>query len=146
MDFDSIEQMYAELEKQVKTALIIEAQKIKLAIEEYIANEIYGSYPNPSFYQRTGELLNSVEVSPVTNSNGEYIIEIYIKPDEHSASNWIGSNRTLPEIMNWFSSGEAYARNGAKLDAMGITYDDIVESGKCFSNLLDYLRRRGFDI
>lgn len=144
MDFNSIEAIYAELEKQVKTALMVEAQKIKLAIEDYIILDLYQSY-TPQYYERTGTLLNSIEVSPVKKDGDEYAIEIYVKNELHDIPHWkTGKDRTLTEILQEFADGNGYARDGKEIDPIQSVWEN--ECKDVIENLLDYLRRRGFDI
>jgi len=143
MDFNSIGEMYAELEKQIKTDLMIEAQKIHLAIQDYIISDIYQTY-SPKFYDRTGTLLNSIEVSPVKKNGDEYTIEIYVKDELHDIAFWeTGEQRTLTEILEYFAEGHGYGRGGIKLNPMQSVWEN--ECKDVINNLLDYLKRRGFD-
>ena len=75
-DYDDLDGFYKELEKQTIASLERTAQEIRRGWMDLIETEIYNSY-SPSVYNRQNSLYNSIMISPVRKSNGEYSIDIY---------------------------------------------------------------------
>lgn len=142
----SVEALYKEIEKEVVKALDKEAIKIKKAMEDYINNEIYGSY-EPSVYHRMNEFLNSATIEPTQNVGGEWYVEIYIPDTVHSVSNipWEGGEKTLSGIADYFARGEGYGRDGKKYDVVKEVTQEYISDGKAFQEIVAYLRKN-FDV
>ena len=139
--YDSIESLYRDLEKEVKTELRVIARKIKADIDKYIDDNIYNAY-EPFIYERTKELGKSCKVTPVQNIGGEWYIEVYIKEEVHkNPSNWRGEQRTFDEIIEFFENGEATWRNG-KVETISLAEKKWVTMGKALREIQNFLKSK----
>lgn len=145
-DFNSIEDFYSQLQKNVGEILRDEAEKIKGIIQDYVVTIIYTSYA-PEVYERTSELLNSIIIDYKIVGN-EYIAEIKIDPQMlQSPSNSYNENPLpITEIAELFAEGRGYRRNGRKMDMIGDTYKNYVEVGNALKDVIEMLKAKGFDI
>ena len=142
--YDSIESLYRDLEKEVKTELSVIAKKIKADIDKYIEDNIYNAY-EPFIYERTKELAKSCKITPVQNVGGEWYIEVYIEEEVHkNPSNWRGEQRTFSEIIEFFENGEASWRNG-KVETISLAERTWVDMGKALRELQNFLKTK-YDI
>ena len=142
--YDSIESLYRDLEKEVKTELSVMAKKIKADIDKYIEDNIYNAY-EPFIYERTKELAKSCKITPVQNIGGEWYIEVYIEEEVHkNPSNWRGEQRTFSEIIEFFENGEASWRNG-KVETISLAERTWVDMGKALRELQNFLKTK-YDI
>lgn len=142
--YDSIESLYRDIEKEVKTELSVIAKKIKADIDKYIEDNIYNAY-EPFIYERTKELAKSCKITPVQNIGGEWYIEVYIEEEVHkNPSNWRGEQRTFSEIIEFFENGEASWRNG-KVETISLAERTWVDMGKALRELQNFLKTK-YDI
>ena len=142
--YDSIESLYRDLEKEVKTELSVIAKKIKADIDKYIEDNIYNAY-EPFIYERTKELAKSCKITPVQNIGGEWYIEVYIEEEVHkNPSNWRGEQRTFSEIIEFFENGEASWRNG-KVETISLAERTWADMGKALRELQNFLKTK-YDI
>ena len=142
--YDSIESLYRDLEKEVKTELSVIAKKIKADIDKYIEDNIYNAY-EPFIYERTKELAKSCKITPVQNVGGEWYIEVYIEEEVHkNPSNWRGEQRTFSEIIEFFENGEASWRNG-KVETISLAERTWADMGKALRELQNFLKTK-YDI
>ena len=139
--YDSIESLYKDLEKEIKKDLKIIAVQIKADIDQYIEDNIYNSY-EPFVYERTRELAKSCKITPVKNIGGEWYIEIYILNEIHkNPSNWMESQRTFSEIIDFFENGEASWRNG-EVETISLAKKTWIDMGKALKELQNFLKSK----
>lgn len=142
----SLNQIYKELDLQIKQSLQEVANQIKEGWRKIIMEEIYLSY-TPETYSRQMNLFNSIEIAPIKKRNGEYKIEIYVRDERHEENyTWDGENSTLPEIFGKFAKDGFYGRGGRSIDVTKMTYEEWVENEKATQLIIDYLKSCGFEI
>lgn len=141
--YNDLDSFYNDLEDEIMLSLVEVADDVKKAMEDYIENEIYGSY-DPFVYERTNAFKNSVKIEPVEFSNNKYSIRIYISNEEHiDTPQWRDSVMTYSQIADMFASGNGYGRNGVKYDVISETQKEEVK--KAIKELLNHLKTK-FDI
>jgi len=167
MDFNSIEALYAQLEKDAKESLLQEGYKLQEKGRDYIIEKIYSTYtPEEDGYDRTNEFMNSIQVKYTPTSNG-FELSIYISEEvQHSMSNWKNGTLTVapyrlmynsnePESQNgsmakvaqYFAEGWGYGeeRFGKRLDVM-LEIAKYVDSGEALKDIINHLQGKGYDI
>ena len=147
-DYDDLDEFYKELEKQTIASLEKTAQEIRQGWMDLIETEIYDSY-SPSVYNRQNSLYNSIMISPVRKSNGEYIIDIYALEELHTENgtwrdDWL-DNTTYSNIFDRFKENGFYGRDGESIDVIKMTNEEWIENGKANKLILNYLSK-WFDI
>ena len=147
-DYDDLDGFYKELEKQTIASLERTAQEIRRGWMDLIETEIYNSY-SPSVYNRQNSLYNSIIISPVRKSNGEYSIDIYASEELHSKNDtwrddWL-DNTTYSNIFDRIAKDGFYGRGGKSIDVIKMTNEEWIENGKANKLILNYLSK-WFDI
>jgi hypothetical protein len=143
MDYGSIEEFYAQLQRDTLRELEEIAVKVQQDIRLYFLENIYNY--EPKVYERTDMLLNSCKVSPVQNKNSEFYIEIYIDHDTvHANPAWydesemgisVGDYMTLDEVS------EHFALEMGK-DAVGTVNEEWESTGKFINEMMSFLRSK----
>lgn len=141
--YNDLNSFYNDLQDEVMLSLIEVADDVKQAMEDYIENEIYGSY-SPLVYERTNAFKNSVKIESVKFSNNQYSIRIYIPDEEHIYTpQWRDEIMTYSQIADMFANGGGYGRDGQKYDVINETQQKEVE--KAIRELISHLKTK-FDI
>jgi hypothetical protein len=142
--FSDIESWYAQLEKDIIRELTDIATKIQQDARLFLLKRIY-SIPT-IVYKRTEMLLNSCEISPVQNKNGEYYIEIFIDPETlHAVNAWYNDEAmgiSTGDKMTLAQVAEHIARTRDNADVMESMNEEWLESGRFIDELLDYLHSK----
>ena len=147
-DFNSADDFHKFLEKETLKALEYTAREMQKGIRVMILQEIYSIHP--SKYDRTYELLNSVEVVPVQKKGNEWIIEVRFKETNHSNVSWYtdekagiekGEYSTLSQIMEAIAEGEAQMGTyGTEIDIMDLAQEEWLVQRKAFKMIFNYLK------
>lgn len=144
----NLDEWYKELEKQTIASLEKTAQEIRQGWMDLIENEIYNSYSS-SVYNRSKALYNSIEISPVRKSNGEYTIDIYASEELHEGnSTWRddwSDNVSYSSIFDRFAENGFYGRGGESIDTVKMTNEEWIENKRATNLILNYLSK-WFDI
>lgn len=165
-DFYSIEEAIAQIKKDSQEVVLKEAYKLQQKGRIYILEKIYKAYSDPTYYDRTGEFLNSIQVK-VEPTNDGFEVLIYIADDiMHSQSNWKDGaltvapthiamhpempeshDKTLAEVAKYFAEGWGYGeeRFGKRLDVM-LEISKYVDSGEALKDIISMLKSEGYDI
>lgn len=143
-NYNSIDEFYKELEKQTIASLEKTAQEIRQGWMDLIETEIYNSY-SPSVYNRQNSLYNSIMISPVKKSNGEYTIDIYASEELHTKNetwrdDWL-ENTTYTGIFDRFKENGFYGRGGESIDVTEMTNEEFIENKKATNLILNYLSK-----
>lgn len=143
-NYNSIDEFYKELEKQTIASLEKTAQEIRQGWMDLIETEIYNSY-SPSVYNRQNSLYNSIMISPVKKSNGEYTIDIYASEELHEKNetwrdDWL-ENTTYSNIFDRFAENGFYGRGGESIDVTEMTNEEFIENKKATNLILNYLSK-----
>lgn len=145
--YSDLDGFYRDADKYIIASLEQTAQEIRKGWMNLIETEIYNSY-SPSVYKRQNSLYNSILISPIKKSNGEYSIEIYPSESLHTENptwrdDWL-ENTTYSNIFDRFAEDGFYGRDGA-VDVTEMTREEWIENGKANKLILNYLSR-WFDI
>ena len=89
MVFNSVEDLMKIVENEAKKAMEYTAREMQKRIRVLILEEIYSVY-RPEQYERTFNLLNSVEVVPIQKQGNEWIIEVRFKNNTHTNKEYKG--------------------------------------------------------
>ncbi|MCD3290786.1 hypothetical protein G8V30_07265, partial [Clostridium botulinum C/D] len=90
--FADISQLEKEIKKQSIKALKDDVSRIiKDELKKQVLDKVY-SHPSSDSYQRTYELLKSIEIGDVKEENGMYIAQVYFNP-ELTHESWWGSSK-----------------------------------------------------
>ena len=148
MVFNSVEDLMKVVENEAKKAMEYTAREMQKRIRVLILEEIYSIHPEK--YERTFNLLNSVEVVPIQKQGNEWIIEVRFKDEDHVNKSWYnadgagihkGETVTLSQIMEAIADGEAkMGTYGTEIDIMGMSYEEWILSKKAFRMIFDYLK------
>lgn len=139
-DFNSIEEMYADLIQTLGIALKEALEKAKETAYDYIITNWYTKYDQGQ-YERLGLMLNSLQ-SKYEIQGDSLIATLYIKDDElHPISNsWNKNEVTYEYLYEWFS--ENYNEKGI-LEHTQEQLDDL----NIFVNIIkDTLKSKGYDL
>lgn len=145
MDFNSIEELYAQIQTNIGETLKEEAEKIKEMIQDYVITVIYASY-SPKVYIRTQELLNCIIIDYKIVGN-EYIAEIKIDPNMMQSPSNSPNPDPLPitEIAQEFADGNGYRRDGVKMDMIKDVYEEYIQTGYALKDIIGMLKSKGYD-
>lgn len=145
--YKDIDSFMKEVRKQVESAMKNKVlPKIKEKAQEIVITKIYSAY-TPKIYERTMELIEAFQIE--TKWEGDtYVGILKVREDLHSDNpTWKGKVYPLDEIIN-----EYFVRGGwgngsprAVVDTLGLTAQEMLETGKALRILLDELRKY-FDI
>lgn len=143
MDFGSIEEVYAQMQKDIIQELEGIAIKIQQDIRLYFLENIYDY--EPKVYERTNLLLNSCKISPVQNKNGEFYIEIYIDHDTvHANPSWYDETEMGVEVGDYMTLDEVaehFAISVGK-DAIGTVNETWESTGRFINEMMSFLRSK----
>ena len=150
MVFNSVEDLMKIVENEAKKAMEYTAREMQKRIRVLILEEIYSVY-RPEHYERTFNLLNSVEVVPLQKKGNEWIIEVRFKDTSHTNKSWYnaegagiskGNSATLTQIMEAFADGEAWNTGtyGTEIDIMDLAQEEFLVQKKAFKMIFDYLK------
>ena len=147
--FNNLEDLMKIVENEAKKAMEYTAREMQKRIRVLILEEIYSVY-RPEQYERTFNLLNSVEVVPIQKQGNEWIIEVRFKNNTHTNKSWYnaegagihkGDTTTLSQIMEAIAEGEAkMGTYGTEIDIMGMSYEEWIVTKKAFRMIFDYLK------
>lgn len=146
MVFNSIEEFYTQMQKDIIKELESIALKIQQDIRLYFLENIYDY--EPKVYERTNMLLNSCKVSPVQNKNGEFYIEIYIDHDTvHANPAWYDETEMGIEVGDYMTLDEVAEHFAISLgkDAVGTVNEEWEATGRFISEMMSFLRSK-YDI
>ena len=144
--YNSIEELYAQMQKDIMKELETIAVKIQQDIRLYFLENIYNY--EPRVYKRTDMLLNSCKVSPVQNKNGEFYIEIYIDHDTvHRNSAWYDEPEMGIEVGDYMTLDEVAEHFAISLgkDAVGTVNEEWEATGRFIIEMMSFLRSK-YDI
>ena len=141
--YDDIDSLYRDLENDAKDYMNELAEDIKRDLDMLIEQNIYNAY-EPSSYERTDELKNSVLVKPARKYNGEWNIEVYISNAKHSENGFYPEEKRLDEIIEFFEDGDASWRDNQNVETFSIAKDIWLSGSACkaFRQLLNKLKRK----
>lgn len=147
-NYKSIDDFYKDLEKRTIASLEKTAKEIRNGWMDLIESEIYESY-SPSVYNRSKALYNSIEISPVRKSNGQYTIDIYASDEMHLENDtwrddWSDSSG-YSDIFDKFAENGFYGRGGKSIDVLKMTNEEFIENKRATNLILNYLSK-WFDI
>jgi len=138
-DFNSIEEMYADLIKNLGIALKEALEESKQIAYDYIITNWYSKY-QPEEYERLNLMIDSLQSKYEIQGNS-LVATLYIKNDElHPVSNsWNKNEVTYEYLYEWFS--ENYNETPI-LEHTQDTLDDM----KLLVNIIrDTLKSKGYD-
>lgn len=147
-NYNSIDDFYKDADRYIIASLEKTAQEIRQGWMDLIESEIYNSY-SPSVYDRQNSLYNSIMISPVRKSNGEYTIDIYALEELHTENetwrdDWL-ENTTYSSILDRFAENGFYGRGGESIDVTKMTNEEWIENRRATNSILNYLNK-WFDI
>jgi hypothetical protein len=160
--FDSWSRLAEFLEQDLSYALKIIANDVKSIIKKYIYDKVYSAY-TPKEYQRTGDLLNSLDVSSVTKTPEGYAITVFFNPDfihseETEGGKWnqhmsvdgseswhgIPMGYLIPYIIEHGTSGSLWDRNG--VESMKYVKDYLSKTNRHLKEIEKVLRSKGYEV
>jgi hypothetical protein len=113
--FTSLDKLMKYLENDIIYSLGIVAEDIKKIIRDYVEKEVYQKY-EPYEYNRTYELLNSLDISEIKKTGNIYSFSVFFNPEKINMYNtddkwsqhksvfgyesWHGMQ--LNELIPWF--------------------------------------------
>jgi hypothetical protein len=148
MVFNSVDDFITNAKNKIESAMKNEVlPKIKEHAQEIIITEIYGSY-NPVVYKRMNALLEAFDIE--CTWDGDTCVGILkVKSELHPYNpTWKGDTYPLDEIINdYFTRGHVYSNGISRpaVDTMGMTAQDMLETGQALQLLLNELKKY-FDI
>lgn len=147
-NYDDLDGFYKDADRYIIASLEKTAQEIRQGWMDLIESEIYNSY-SPSVYDRQNSLYNSIMISPVRKSNGEYTIDIYALEELHTENetwrdDWL-ENTTYSSILDRFAENGFYGRGGESIDVTKMTNEEWIENRRATNSILNYLNK-WFDI
>jgi hypothetical protein len=149
-DFADVESFYASLRQQIETTMKNELlPQIKETAQDILIREIYSKF-TPKIYERLLLLTDSLIIECKWNEN-ELQGVLRVSTDKHPTSNWDewkgNTDHTFDEIINeFFVNGRSYEKdNGGGVDVLGLTQEEMIETGEAMQILYNELRKR-FDI
>jgi hypothetical protein len=141
--YNSIEEFYAQMQKDVIKELETIAIKVQQDIRLYFLENIYNY--TPQVYERTNLLLNSCKVSPVQNKNGEFYIEIYIDHDTvHANPAWYDETEMGIEVGDYMTLDEIAEHFAISMDknAVGAVNEVWENTGRFINEMMSFLRSK----
>ncbi|EDS77055.1 conserved hypothetical protein [Clostridium botulinum C str. Eklund] len=151
--FSNMSQLELAIKKQAIKALQDDVSRIiKNELKKQVLDKVY-SNPSSDSYQRTYELLKSIEIDGVVDENGVLKAQVHFNP-EFTHESWWGSNKLgiqagqqvgMNYIAQWLDEGS----NIFAPHTQGFTDDTIKElndTKRAINAFLGYMRSRGITI
>jgi hypothetical protein len=141
-----MESLKRDVENTMKNKLLIE---IKEKAQDIIISKIYST--KSKIYERLNLLIDSLIIECKWISDTEYQGILRVSTDMHPTSNWDvfkgNTDHTFDEIINeFFVNGRSYKEDkGDGIDVLGLTQEEMIETGQAIQILYSELRRH-FDI
>lgn len=98
--FNSLEEIFADIEKNIGSALQETGNEISVKMQSIIASQVYGGY-TPSVYKRTGRLMSSAKIINISSTH------LTVGIEEAYDVGFTGS-ASMSEIIDMFTSGVIY--------------------------------------
>lgn len=138
-DFNSIEEMYADVIKNLGIALREALEETKQIAYDYIITNWYSKY-QPEEYQRLNLMIDSLQSKYEIQGNSLVAI-LYIKNDElHPISNsWNKKEVTYEYLYEWFSE------NYGEVPILEHTQDTLDDMKILVNIIRDTLKSKGYD-
>lgn len=148
-NFADIESFIKEAKYQVEYSMKNELlPKIRETAQDILIREFYKF--TPKIYDRLNLLADSILIK--CSWQGDTCIgTLYISTDKHPTSNWDvfdgNVDHTFDEIINVFLvNGRSYEeKNDNGIDVLGLTQEEMVETGEAMQILYNELKKK-FDI
>lgn len=151
--FSDFSKLKYEIEKQAMKALKDDvARTIKEELQKHVLDYIYSAPPS-NFYDRTYELLRSIEVGDVEKDGDDLIVQVYFNPNVTHES-WWGSSKlgigageqvSMTDIAQWLNEGA----NMFAPHTEGFLDDTVVElesTKKHINAFISYMKTKGIII
>lgn len=137
-NFNSIEDFYSNLIKDLGVALKEALETAKQVAYDYIVTEWYQKY-EPQVYERLGLMLESLQTEFKLNGNNLEAI-LYVRQDMHPASNSYNSNPiSFDDLYEWFA--EAYQSK----DILEHTNEQMNDIHSFVNIIRDTLKSKGYN-
>lgn len=147
MDFDSLEDFIKYEKSMIERSAKISMDKLKEKAKQIVEDKIYGAF-EPTVYDRMGLLTENFELEYEWQGD-TYICTLKVSGEEHPYnSTWNGKAYPFDEIINYyFAEGHGWGKgsNRPAVDALKLTQEEMIETGKAMKILLEELKKY-FDI
>jgi len=161
------DQLTRAIEKEVFYGLKIVGNDIKSIIADYVKKKVYSAY-SPTMYDRTGDLLNSLDVSEVKKVGSGYEVTVFFntdfirsnivdggwnqhmnakgKDDEDINATWKGIpvNELIPVFIEEGVENSLWDRDG--IESMKYVQEMLAKTDRHLKVLSRVLRMRGFNV
>lgn len=151
--FSDMSQLEKEIKKQSINALKDDVSRvIKDELKKQVLDKVY-LHQHSNRYQRTYELLKSIEIGDVKEENGMYIAQVYFNPDLTHGS-WWGSNKLgikegeqvgMNYIAQWLNEGKNIFAPHTK-DFIENTEIELKNTKSAINAFIGYMRSKGIKI
>ncbi|MCD3216969.1 hypothetical protein G8S55_06840 [Clostridium botulinum C] len=151
--FSDMSQLEKEIKKQSINALKDDVSRvIKDELKKQVLDKVY-SHQHSNRYQRTYELLKSIEIGDVKEENGMYIAQVCFNPDLTHES-WWGSNKLgikegeqvgMNYIAQWLNEGKNIFAPHTK-DFIENTEIELKNTKSAINAFIGYMRSKGIKI
>ena len=151
--YSDMSQLELAIKKQAIKALQDDVSRvIKDELKKQVLDKVY-SNPSSDSYQRTYELLKSIEIDDVIEDNGVLKAQVHFNP-EFTHESWWGSNKlgiqageqiSMNYIAQWLDEG----KNIFTTHTQDFTKDAIKElndTKRAINAFIGYMRSRGITI
>ena len=154
-------QLEAIINQEIQQGLKIVGNEIKTIIEDYVKKEVYDAH-SPSHYDRTGDLLNSLDVSEVTRVGNSYQVTVFFNTahihsnfvdsgwNQHMSANgletWKGTPvyQLIPIFIEHGVKNSLWDREG--IESMKYVREQLEKTNRHLKTLSAILRKRGFSV
>ncbi|QPW61995.1 hypothetical protein [Clostridium botulinum] len=151
--FADMSQLEKEIKKQSIKALKDDVSRIiKDELKNQVLDKVY-SHPSSDSYQRTYELLKSIEIGDVKEENGMYIAQVYFNP-EYTHESWWGSSKLgiqkgeqvgMNYIAQWLNEDKNIFAPYTK-DFIENTEIELRNTKSAINAFIGYMQSRGIKI
>jgi len=100
--------LITKLNSELSSKLKIIGGMIVEDVHKHIDSDVYGVYPNPKVYERTGKLKESIKMSPVDNGINGISIDIYSDDEIAKGHHMYESNNKVEPYAGIVESGIGY--------------------------------------
>lgn len=151
--FSSFSQLKQAIEKQTEKALQDDVSRvIKEGLQTHVLDNIYNA-SSPKNYERTYELLRSIEVANVKKNGNVFEVQVYFNPN-FTHESWYGSKKlginagekiSMTHISQWLDEGRNIFTPHTE-GFMSETIKELEVTKKHITAFIGYLKSKGIII
>jgi hypothetical protein len=149
------------IQQELNDAMKIVGNDIKTIIGNYVKRKVYDAY-SPKMYDRTGDLLNCLDVSEVKKIGNYYEVSIFFNTDfihsnevedgwnQHmnadGSETWNGIpvNKLIPVFIEHGVNGSLWDRDG--IESIEYVRNKLASTDRHLKVIARVLRMRGFNV